>query len=287
MSFPPFAVEAVPARPRAALLIVHGLAEYAARYQSIAHQFADCGIATYAFDQIGHGAQATVRTHIASFDLYVDEASAACSKIIAEYPTLPLFVWGHSMGTIVALQLISRAELPIAGLIVSSNSLEVFKQTLNPLNPFFRAASRMAPRVRIPLGLDPAKISHNEAVQRAYTNDPLISTTASLRLVVEFAKACELARSEASNIHTPILIVHGECDEIAPATGSQLLFEQIGSSDKTLKIYPGLRHEVHNESNADREKFVELLTQWMLKRAGDEPPSQPSPASAGEGVRGS
>jgi alpha-beta hydrolase superfamily lysophospholipase len=104
---------------------------------------------------------------------------------------------------------------------------------------------------------------------------------------VEFAKACELARSDAPNIHIPALIVHGERDEIAPATGSQLLFDRIGSSDKTLKIYPGLRHEVHNESSADREKFVELFTQWMLKRAGDEPPSQPSPASAGEGVRGS
>ncbi|HVF18024.1 MAG TPA: lysophospholipase, partial [Steroidobacteraceae bacterium] len=261
MSLPPFDVEAIPAHPKAALLIVHGLAEYAARYQSIGDEFASHGIATFALDQIGHGTEAKVRTHIESFDLFVDAASDACSTIIAKHPTLPVFVWGHSMGAIVALQLIARAASPVAGLIVSSNSLEVFKRTLNPLNPFFRFASRIAPRVRIPLGLDAAKISHNEAIQRAYKNDPLIPTTASLRLIVEFAKACELARSNAQKIITPTLIVHGERDEIAPATGSQLLFEQLGSADKTLKVYPGLRHEVQNESNADREKFVELLTQ--------------------------
>jgi alpha-beta hydrolase superfamily lysophospholipase len=203
--------------------------------------------------------------------LYVDEASVACNSVIAKLPTVPLFVWGHSMGTIVALHLIARAEIPTAGLIVSSNSLDVFKQTLNPLNPFFRFASRIAPRVRIPLGLDPNKISHNEAVQHAYKSDPLIATTASLRLLVEFAKACERARSDAAHVDLPILIVHGEQDRIAPASGSQSLFDRVGSRDKTLQIYPGLRHEVHNESATDRAMFVQLLTQWMLKRAGDMP----------------
>jgi alpha-beta hydrolase superfamily lysophospholipase len=93
------------------------------------------------------------------------------------------------------------------------------------------------------------------------------ASSASLRLIVEFATACERARSDAPNIRVPALIVHGEQDEIAPARGAQVLYDTLGSSDKTLKVYPGLRHEVHNERAADRAALVELLARWIVARA--------------------
>lgn len=260
-------IQALAAEPKAALVIVHGLAEYAARYQAIAQELASRGISTFAFDQIGHGADADPRTHVDHFDLFVDDASDACRGFAARTHGLPLFIWGHSMGAIVALQLAARQESALAGLIVSSNSLEIFRRGTKPRSPFFRFASRVLPRVRIPLGLDAAKISHDEAVQRAYADDPLIPKTASLRLIVEFAQACEDARADAPGIRAPALIVHGGKDAIAPVEGSQVLFDAIGSEDKTLEIFPGLRHEVHNERAADRARFVDLLVSWMLARA--------------------
>jgi alpha-beta hydrolase superfamily lysophospholipase len=264
---PPSEIQALAAEPKAALVIVHGLAEYAGRYQAIAQEFAARGISTFAFDQIGHGAEADPRTHVDQFDLYVDDASDACRGFAARTKGLPLFVWGHSMGAIVALQLAARQQPQLAGLIVSSNSLEIFRRGLNPLSPFFRFASRIAPRVRIPLGLDAAKISHEEATQRAYANDPLIPQTASLRLIVGFAQACEEVRGDAPSIRIPVLIVHGEQDAIAPAQGSRALFDAIGAEDKTLEIFAEARHEVHNERPAERSKFVELLSSWLLARA--------------------
>jgi len=260
-------ITALAAEPKAALVIVHGLAEYAGRYRAIAQAFASRGITTFAYDQIGHGADDGPRTHIDQFDLFVDDASEACTQFAERVPGVPLFVWGHSMGAIVALHLAARGTPALAGLIVSSNSLEVFKAGLNPLNSFFRFASRLAPKIRIPLGLDARKISHDESMQRAYANDPLIPKTASLRLIVEFAQACEVARSDAPTIGVPTLIVHGEADAIAPAKASQVLFDTIGASDKQLKIFPGLRHEVHNERAADQEAFFELLSGWILARS--------------------
>ena len=260
-------IRALAAAPKAALVILHGLAEYAGRYRAIAQAFAARGISTFAYDQIGHGTDDGTRTHVDQFDLFVDDASEACVKFSEHVPNVPLFVWGHSMGAIVALHLAARGGPAIAGLVVSSNSLEVFKTGLDPLNPFFRFASRVSPRVRIPLGLDARKISRVESVQQAYANDPLIPTTASLRLIVEFAQACETARGDAPALRVPTLIVHGEADAIAPARASQVLFDSIGSEDKTLRIFPGLRHEVHNERAADREKFVELLSGWILARS--------------------
>jgi acylglycerol lipase len=64
----------------------------------------------------------------------------------------------------------------------------------------------------------------------------------------------------------PWLVVHGEADAIAPVQGSRVLFDALRSQDKQLVIYPGLRHEVHNERPAERAKFIELLSGWILAR---------------------
>lgn len=255
------------ASPAAALIVVHGLAEHADRYREIAATFAGRGISSFVYNQRGHGDAPGPRTHVDRFGDFVDDLHALTRAVRTQHPALPLFVWGHSMGSIVATLAAADPELQLRGVITSSNSLEIFRRGLNPLNPFFRLGSRLLPRLRIPLGLDGSKISSDEAVQRAYVSDPRIPPTASLRLIVEFAAACERAREVAPRIGLPWLVVHGEADAIAPAQGSQVLFDLLASRDKVLKIYPGLRHEVHNEKPADRAAFIDLLTQWMLDRS--------------------
>lgn len=259
--------EAPAAFPKAALIIVHGLAEYADRYRDHARVFAERGVSSFVYDQIGHGDRPGTRTHVRRFDDFADELSTVGNAMQRRCGNLPVFVWGHSMGSIVALLAALRREPWIAGVVTSSNSLEIFRRGLNPLSLFFRCASRIAPRVRIPLGLDGAKISTDEAVQRAYSGDPRIPPTASLRLIVEFAAACERCREGAPRITLPWLVVHGEEDRIAPVEGSRVVFEKLGSRDKQLVIYPGLRHEVHNEKAPDRAKFLDLLSDWILARA--------------------
>lgn len=253
-------------RPRAELLIVHGLAEYADRYRDLAGTLAERGISCFAYDQRGHGSRPGTRTHVERFDDFVDDLNLEAESLRRRSPELPLFVWGHSMGSIVAIGAVLTARHRWRGAITSSNSLEVFRRGPNPLNPLFRLAARVLPRVRVPLGLDARKISTDEAVQRAYADDPLIPPTASLRLIVEFAAACEHCRKGASQLTLPWLIVHGEADAIAPALGSRVLFDALQSQDKQLVIYPGLRHEVQNERPAERAKFIDLLSGWILQR---------------------
>ena len=246
---------------------MHGLAEHAGRYGEIARIFASRGISCFAYDQRGHGQQPGVRTHISRFDDFVTDLRTVGHAINARYPQLPLYVWGHSMGTIVAMLAAVQPDPWLRGVITSSNSLEIFRRGLNPLNGFFRVASRVAPRIRIPLGLDGARISTDESVQRAYMSDPLIARTASLRLIVEFAAACERARAHAAELKLPWLIIHGEQDEIAPPAGSRVLFDLLGAADKKLVMYPGARHEVHNESEPQRTAALNLFTDWILERS--------------------
>jgi len=265
-SLPGFQIAA--ASPEAVLIVVHGLAEYADRYRPIASEFAARGITTIAYDQRGHGDAQGTRTHVDRFALFTDDLNTLIQATHAASSDLPIFLWGHSMGTIVAIHAAIEPHAAIRGVITTSNSLEVFRRGLNPLNPFFRLASRLVPRARIPLGLDSAKISTDESVQRAYAADPRIPPTASLRLIVEFAAACEVARNAAATIRSPWLIMHGEDDAIAPAEGSRFLFERLASADKQLKIFRGLRHEVHNEVPAARVELLDLMSRWILDRSG-------------------
>lgn len=251
--------------PKAVLLIVHGLAEYAERYRGIAERLARQRISTIAYDQRGHGRADGVRTHVDRFDHFVHDVSAVYRNVVAQFPGVPVFVWGHSMGSIASI-LFAANEPALSGLIASSNSLEVFKRGTNPLNPFIRFAALVAPWVRISLGLDARKISRDADVQRAYATDPLIPHTASLRLIVEFAKACEQARDLAENIAVPALVIHGRNDRIAPARGSEIFWERLRSRDKTLKIFPEGMHEVHNDIEGDRRAFQDLIAQWILER---------------------
>ena len=75
------------------------------------------------------------------------------------------------MGSVVAIGAVLTARHRWRGAITSSNSLEVFRRGPNPLNPLFRLGARVLPHIRMPLGLDARKISTDEAVQRAYSND--------------------------------------------------------------------------------------------------------------------
>jgi alpha-beta hydrolase superfamily lysophospholipase len=254
--------------PRAALLIVHGLAEHAERYRWHAQQLAARGITTYAFDQRGHGATAGPRTHIARFQHFVADLQRLTAELATRDPSLPLYVWGHSMGSMVLA--LAAGTLPIRGAIFSSCSLDVFRKGPNPLHPLLRGLARVVPRVRIPLSLDPRKISNDPDVQRAYGSDPRIPGTASLRLIVEFAAACEQVRAAAPHLQLPCLVLHGELDAIAPASGGQQFFNALGSTDKQLKIFAGQQHEVHNEAAPVRELFLETLASWIAQRVGSD-----------------
>jgi alpha-beta hydrolase superfamily lysophospholipase len=252
------------AAARAALLIVHGLAEHSERYRPHALELASRGISTFAFDQRGHGATPGPRTHIQRFLHFTDDLQHIVAELQSRQPALPLYVWGHSMGSMILAAV--AHTLPIRGAVFSSCSLEVFRDGPDPLHPVFRLLSRVIPRVRVPLFLDVSKISSDPAVQRAYADDPRIPRTASLRLVVEFAKTCELVRAIAPGLQLPCLVLHGELDPIAPVGGSEQFFAALGSKDKQLEIFAGQRHEVHNEAPPMREQFLETLATWLLKR---------------------
>ena len=110
---------------RAVILIVHGVGEHSGRYQAFEDWFCDHGYSCYGYDQRGHGRSGGVRTHVNNFLEYAEDLQLVISEVRSKNPELPVFLFSHSMGTLVALtNSIFFSDNQFAGVILSSCAIK-------------------------------------------------------------------------------------------------------------------------------------------------------------------
>ena len=99
----------------------------------------------------------------------------------------------------------------------------------------------------------------------AYVNDPLVYRgKIRARLGAELIKTMQILTRQMSNIHLPILIMHGTADRLSDPGGSQILYDRVSSRDKTLNLYDGFYHEIFNEPG--REQVFADMEAWLASR---------------------
>jgi acylglycerol lipase len=112
--------------------------------------------------------------------------------------------------------------------------------------------------------LDSSFLSHDAEIVRSYENDPLVFRgKLKARLAVELTWNIHKLKSRAPLLQTPLLLLHGEADRIAGPQGSRLIFNRAGSADKTLRLYPGLYHEILNEP--ENIQVMADIRSWLEK----------------------
>ncbi len=213
---------------RAVLLVAHGFAEHSGRYGNLVSYFLPRGWAIYIPDHRGHGRSDGERVQVDRFSDYVDDLKTMFDIVRKENPGKKVFLVGNSMGSAIALFYAARFQDELAGLVTSGGGIN-------------RPGETQPPR---PAGqpLDTGFLSRDPEVIKAYVIDPLVyrgpvpSRTGGM--MSDVAEVVPL-------IKLPALIMAG--DAVADGTRSRTLFEALGSKDKTLKLYPGLRHEIFNE----------------------------------------
>ncbi len=114
----------MPDNPRAALLLVHGIGEHSARYGHVISALNVRGYSVFAYDQRGHGKSGGQRVSFDTSDVLPDDLAVVREHIDADVGGLPLFVYGHSMGSLVALAYALDHQDELAGLILSGAPLE-------------------------------------------------------------------------------------------------------------------------------------------------------------------
>ena len=264
----------VPDDAKAILVVIHGLAEHSARYRPTIEFLGERGVGCVSWDQYGHGCAPVSeadRGDVPSFQRFVVDAAAVIEVTRGRYPKLPLFLWGHSMGAVIAtlttayIAKISPAK--IRGVVTSSAPVASFDGVPRWLVNWLKYVALIVPRLRVSRPFKPERLSRDAGVGHRYAEDPLVPRAVTLRLLVQLALACRQCLPAARRLRTPWLALHGDDDEVAPAIGSQRLIDALGSDDKLLRRFPGARHEVHNEIEPTRTQCLQCLADWVSERA--------------------
>jgi acylglycerol lipase len=252
-------------KPKAALLILHGLNDHSSRYAHVAEFMVNRGMVVYAYDQIGHGKSGGLRAYIESFDDWVDDLAQMVGLIHQEIGDTPLFVLGHSMGgAVVTKYLMTKPHSDVRGFILSSAALK----TQDDMSPFIQKISgvlgKIIPKAEL-VALESKYISRDPEEVRKYDEDPLVpAVKIRARTGAEVIKATKYIQENMGRVDVPLLIFHGTEDKLTDPKGSQWLYERAISKDKTFNLLEGLYHETMNEP--EKEQVMSDVASWIEAR---------------------
>jgi acylglycerol lipase len=252
-------------KPKAILLVVHGLAEHSGRYLNLVNHFVPEGFAIYALDHQGHGKSEGLRGYVNGFTDYLIDLKAFFDLVRKENDSAKIFMVGHSMGGLIATSYTVDHQLDLAGLVLSSPTLKVGSSVSRRDILMARICAALLPKMPI-AGLDSKSISKDQKVVDAYIKDPLVyNGKIRARLAYEIINAMDgKLTSQMSKIDLPILIMQGNLDRLSNPEGSTRLFKTVKSKDKTLKPFEGLCHELFNEP--EREQVLGYMETWLNSR---------------------
>ena len=222
------------------------------------------GIAVWALDLRGHGRSSGSRVWTNHFDRYLDDVSLVLDEARTAFPHLPVFLFGHSMGGLIVLQPRLTQTHPPTGLIVSAPSIHVADEFIPWLRKLAAFGSRWFPWARL-ARMGCSSMSRDKAVVDDYRTDPLVHHgRIPTRTGAEIIRVGEETRRQADRIELPLLILQGTADAVVLCEATEALYQAVGSGDKTLRLYPGLYHDLPREP--EKEEVFAEITSWILAR---------------------
>jgi acylglycerol lipase len=247
--------------PRATVALVHGLGEHSGRYEHVAARFTAAGLAVRAIDLRGHGRSPGPRG-ATRFDPAVADLEALVRRCDA-----PVFVYGHSLGAMIAaLWLVREPAPPVAGAVLSAIGLHSALREQALKVRAARVLGRAVPKLRVKSGIDSATLSRDPAVVEAYRADTLVHGIASLGFGLDALEAIDEITAGAPRVRVPLLVIHGGEDRLAYASGAREL-AALAPSVTTLHVYDGLFHEIHHEP--ERERVLDDVLAWIDGQLGN------------------
>ncbi|HVF83509.1 MAG TPA: lysophospholipase [Sphingomicrobium sp.] len=249
-------------RPRASLVICHGVNSHGGQYAQAAEAFADHGLAVTALDLRGRGRSEGERFYVETIDDYVSDVSQTIAAARARHPDIPLYLLGHSAGGVTACSYALDYQDRIDGLICESFAFQVYAPDF--ALKLLEGASHVIPHVHV-LRLKNEDFTRDPERLAALNADPLIRDEVQpVQTVAALARADERLEREFERITLPVLILHGTADKATRPEGSQRFYDRAGSSDKQLKLYEGHYHDLLNDLG--REQVMKDIMGWIDAR---------------------
>ena len=280
---------------RAVLQICHGVAEHIARYDAFARYLNGLGIAVVGHDHLGHGLSLPEGGTPVYFgesntwNTVVDDIYVLHQRIRLWYPDVPLCIMGHSMGSFLTRTYLVRYPGTVKAAIIMGTGWQpkaviaggmavakavgavVGENGTSDLvtNLAFGAYNKLFAPNRTSCDW----LSADEGNVDAYMADPLCGADATVGLFRQMLSGIrfnqKLSNLRQMDPRIPVLFVAGEKDPVGDCGNgvrrTYQEFRRAGVQDCTLKLYPGLRHEILNEK-AQQQQIFEDIGQWLTSK---------------------
>ena len=279
-------------RVKAIVQIVHGISEYMACYREFAEFLNTQGILVVGEDHMGHGLSITEKTPMGYFCggwfTAVADTYKLMQNTMEEFPGVPYFIYGHSMGSFMTRTLLAKyPDCGITGAIICGTAWQ------NPaLITAGKAVSALVGKVKgnqhpskllaqMAFGAYNNKIenlrtiadwlSRDNKVVDTYMADPLCGFRASAGLMGDMMDGFRYIQDpknlNAMNKNLPVYFIAGDADPVGNygkgVRYTEEMFRKVGMKQVDMKIYPLCRHEILNEIN--REQIYQDVWKWIEK----------------------
>lgn len=275
--------------PKAVIQFIHGMEEYKERYDAFAEYLCSKGYTCVTSDLRGHGKSAPLLSHISNKKgdkLIISDQKEIRKYIKKTYKDLPLYLFGHSMGTIISRVLMQTdgskyAKVALSG-YVNPNPIAGVGKALTKCVKLFKgskghsklinglavgAFNKTIENPRTPLDW----LSYNEENVDKYIADPLCGVEFTLgsfdALMSLLSKMGKARKYKSIKEDTPILLIAGKDD---PCTGfdkgreaSKSLLEKVGYKNVEAVTLDNMRHEILNEK--ENQKVYEEILKFFEK----------------------
>jgi len=248
-------------KARAVVCVLHGVGEHIGRYQPDGEAMAQAGYIVAGFDQRGFGRSGGRRGHTPSLEAYFDDIEKFLHEIAQRYPGTPRFLYGMSMGGVLVLAYTPVRKPAVVGVIAAAPGLKTSLEEQKVKVLLARLLGQVIPTFTLNSGVDPQEISRDPRVIEAYLKDPLDHFLVTAAWGRAMLRAIDLVFQNAPRFPLPLLLLHGTKDAIAYPSSSQA-FAELAPKDKvTLKMWDGLKHELHTDP--EKAEVFKTMVEWM------------------------
>ena len=268
-----------PETPVAIIQISHGMCEYIERYESHAQRFTEQGFILCGNDHKGHGNSAKASDELGytgSADTLVDDVHLMTELVREKYPDLPVILLGHSMGSFVAREYMSRYHgsadaFIIIGTAGPENPTSLGKLVCKLVGAFKGERHRSKLLFLLANGSYDkhfkkenrcAWLTHDTEITERYTKDPfcafIFTVNGYYNMFDLLSRVSKKTWADTVEKDKPILIISGDEDPVGNfGEGVRKVFSRIVGAEVSsvrCEIYEGGRHELFNESPEIKEK---------------------------------
>uniref|UniRef100_M8B362 Serine aminopeptidase S33 domain-containing protein n=1 Tax=Aegilops tauschii TaxID=37682 RepID=M8B362_AEGTA len=226
-------------------------------FEACGFKLAAAGYGVFGIDYEGHGKSMGARCYIQKFDRLVADCDRFFKSIcdLEEYRSKSRFLYGESMGGAVALLLHRKDPAFWDGAVLVAPMCKISEKV------------KPHPVVVTLLTQDPVKRENIRRNKLIYQDKPRLKTA------LELLRTSMDVEDSLSEVTMPFFILHGEADTVTDPEVSRALYDRAASTDKTIKLYPGMWHGLTAGEPDDNVELVFAdIVAWLNKRSHHRKP---------------